>query len=78
MEQPQKTLGYAQALQYWAERANPPGPSEMCHLVRCVQELRQAMKPFTTLSDHAMLEQAMPDHGTPEAEVEGLHNVALH
>ena len=70
-EQPQKTLAYTQALQYWAERANPPGPGEMCFLVRCVQELRPAMKPFTTFSDFAILEKAMPDHGTPEAEVEG-------
>ena len=70
-EQPQKTLAYAQALQYWAERANLPGPSEMHHLARCVQELRQAMKPFTTFSDSVILEKAMPDHRTPEAEVEG-------
>ena len=24
--QPQKTKAYAQAIQYWAEKANPPGP----------------------------------------------------
>ena len=70
-EQLQKTLAYAQALQYWAKRANPPGPGEMCHLVRCVQELRLAMKPFTTFSYHAILEKAMPDHGTLEAGVKG-------
>ena len=70
-EQPQKTLAYAQALQYWAERANLPGPGEMCHLARCVQELRWAMKPFTTFSDRAILEKAVPDHGSPEAEVKG-------
>ena len=29
------------------------------------------MKPFTTSSDHDVLENAMPDHGTPEIEVEG-------
>ena len=70
-KQPQKTLAYAQTLQYWAERANPPSPGEMCCLVRCVQELRWAMKPFTTFSDHAILEKAKPDQGAPKAEVEG-------
>ena len=70
-EQPQKTLAYAQALQYWAEKTNPTHPGEWHHLARCVQELRWAMKPFTTFSDHAVLEKAKPDHGTPKAEVEG-------
>ena len=70
-KQPQKTLAYAQAVQYWAERANPPHPGETCCLVRSVQELRWAMKPFTTLSDHAILENAKSDQGAPKAELKG-------
>ena len=69
-KQPQKTLAYTQALLHWAERANLPHPGEMCHLARCVQELRWAMKPFTTFSDHAILEKTKSDHGTPEAEAQ--------
>ena len=43
----------------------------MCHLARCVQELRWAMKSFTTFSDHAVLEKAKSDQGLPKAKVEG-------
>ena len=68
--QPHKTLAYAQALQYWAKKQTCQVPSEMHHLVRCVQELRWAMNPFTTFSDWATLKKAMPDHGTSEAQVE--------
>ena len=70
-KQPQKTLPYTQALQYWAERANLPCPGEMHHLVKCVLGSRWAMMPFTTFSDCAFLEKAKPDHGAPKAEVEG-------
>ena len=66
--QPQKTLAYAQALQYWAEKANLPCPGERHLLVRCVQELRWAMRPFTTFIDHAVLEGAIPNLGSPEEE----------
>ena len=31
-QQPLKTLAYAQGLQYWAEKANPPGPHEQHYL----------------------------------------------
>ena len=34
------TLAYAQALQYWAEKANLPVPIEPHHLAMCVHELR--------------------------------------
>ena len=53
--QPIKTLAYAQALQYWVERAKPLIPSESCQLVESVLELRQAMEPLTTFEDSAVL-----------------------
>ena len=49
-------------------KANLPGPGERHLLVRCVQELRQAMRPLTTFSDHTVLEGAMPNLGSPEEE----------
>ena len=52
--QPQKTLAYAQALKYWAEKANLPKPDELHLLVRCIHELRWAMRPFTTFTDGAI------------------------
>ena len=40
--QPQKTLAYAQALQYWAGKANLPKTDEQHLLARCIHELRWA------------------------------------
>ena len=38
--QPQKTLAYAQALQYWSEKANLPKPDKLHLLAICIYELR--------------------------------------
>ena len=51
LKEPQRNLAYAQALQYWAEKDNPLGPDEPCHLTMCVHELRWVMKPYMTFSD---------------------------
>ena len=56
LKQPQRTLDYAQALQYWAKKANPPCPDEPCHLAMCVHELRWATKLYMTFSDCNILE----------------------
>ena len=42
-----KTLAYAQALRYWAEKDNPPVPDEPHGLAMSTHELR-----YTTFSDH--------------------------
>ena len=77
--QPEKTLAYAQALQYWAEKVNLPGPSERCLLARCVQELRWAMRSFTTFSDCAVLEGVMPNLGyrKHQKELSPIHAQSL-
>ena len=64
----QKTLAYAQALQYWAEKANLPVPSEPHHLAMSIHELRWCMRRYMAFSDHDVFE-GLP-HGLPEAEVE--------
>ena len=51
LKQPWRTLAYAQAIQYWAEKANLLGPDKPHYLVMCVHELRWAMKPYTTFSN---------------------------
>ena len=56
----QKTLPYMQALQYWAEKASLPMLGQPCFLARCVQELRQVMKPYVTFPDDVILEGAAP------------------
>ena len=47
----QMTLAYAQALQYWAEEANPPAPSKPCLLAMSVCKLRWHMGKHTTFHD---------------------------
>ena len=54
-EQWKKTIAYAQALQYWAKRANPPmlgGPSL---LVRCVLKLHKMMEWYISFSSDIVL-----------------------
>ena len=53
--QSQKTLAYAQAMQYWVEKSNPPMPSQPCLLVECMLKLRWAMETYITFSDDAVL-----------------------
>ena len=69
LKQQQRTLAYAQALQYWAERANPPVPNELHHLAMCVHELRWLMKLYMTFSDCNLFEGLT--HKIPEVKVEG-------
>ena len=69
LKQLQRTLACAQALQCWAEKANPPVPNEPHHLVMCVYKLRWLMKPYMTFSDCEVFEGLM--HEIPEVEVEG-------
>ena len=51
--------------------ANLPSPSKPHWLAKCVQELREAMKPFTTFHDHESLGKEVAGQETPAAEVEG-------
>ena len=64
----QRTLAYAQALQYLAGKANPPVPSEPHHLAMCIHKLRWHMQRYMTFSDHDVFEGLA--HGLPRAEVE--------
>ena len=71
LQQPHKTFAYAQALQHLAEKANPPSPSELHQLAKGVQELREAMKPFTTFQDHEVLGKKIASQETHTVEVKG-------
>ena len=68
LKPPQKTIAYAQALQYWAEKANPPVPDEPPCLAMSIHELRWHMRRYMTFSDHDVFEGLV--HGLPEVEVE--------
>ena len=60
LTQPQKTLAYAKAFQYWAEKAQLPIPSKPHHLAKSVLELQQMMEPLTTFTNEEVLEDSLP------------------
>ena len=60
--QPQKTLAYVKALQYWAEKAQPLVPGKPCHLAESVLELWQVMEPLVSFSDEEALKDAPPSN----------------
>ena len=61
-------LAYAQALQYWAEKASPPVPSEPCLLAMSICKLKQCMRRYTTFCECNVFEGLV--HRLPEAELE--------
>ena len=61
--QPRKTLAYAKALQYWAEKVKPLLPSKSCQLAESILELRQAMEPLITFQDSEVLVGDTSPHG---------------
>ena len=60
MRQPQKTLAYIKALQFWAEKAKLPQASQPCQLVACVKELRESMEQLTSFSNEEVLTDDPP------------------
>ena len=62
--QSQKTVAYVQALQYWAEKANPPIPSQPCLLVRCILKVRKVMEQYVSFSKDVILDGAAPQEGS--------------
>ena len=62
LAQPQKTLAYVKALQYWAEKAQPLIPSEPCQLAESVLELWQMMELLTMFTDEEVLDNILPSN----------------
>ena len=62
MRQPQKTLVYAKALQYWVEKAQPPLPGKPHQMAESVLELWLSMEPLTTFTNAEVLEDTPPLH----------------
>ena len=54
-EQQKKSVAYTQALQCWAERANPPMPGQPCLLVESLLELCKMMEQYVSFSDDIIL-----------------------
>ena len=55
-------MAYAQALQFWAEKANPPTQGQPCLLVGSILELREEMKHYVSFPDEAVFSgMALPE-----------------
>ena len=55
-------MAYAQALQFWAEKANPPTQGQPCLLVGSILELREKMKHYVSFPDEAIFSgMALPE-----------------
>ena len=68
---PQKmTLAYVQVLQYWAEEANLPAPSEPHPLAMSVRELRWCIGKYNTFNKHDVFEDL--GNALPEAKAEDM------
>ena len=50
----EKTVAYAQALQFWVEKANLPTQGQPCLLAGSVVELREEMKHYISFPDEAV------------------------
>ena len=58
----EKTVAYAQALQFWAEKANLPAQDQPLLLVGSVLELREEMKCYVSFPDEAVFSSmALPE-----------------
>ena len=55
-------MTYAQALQFWAEKANLPTQGQLCLLAGSVVELREEMKYYISFPDGAIFSgMALPE-----------------
>ena len=60
LRQPQKTLAYAKALQFWAKKVQLPWAEKPCQLAACIRELREPMEPLATFTDEDILANDPP------------------
>ena len=60
--QPQKTLAYVKALQYWVEKAQLLIHSEPHHLAESMIELWWVMEPLITFTDEEVLKDTLPSN----------------
>ena len=49
LRQPRKTLAFTKALQFWAEKAQPPQINKLYQQAACIRELREAIEPLISL-----------------------------
>ena len=53
-------VAYAQALQYWAEKTDPPAGRRPCLLAESVKELGEELRCYLSFSDEEVLKGIIP------------------
>ena len=65
----EKTIVYACALQYWAEKSDLPTGGQPCWLAKSVKELWEEMSCYLSFSDKEVFEGITPLEGMPTTVV---------
>ena len=60
LTQSHHTITYVMALQYWAEKAQPPIPGQPHCLAKSVTELQQAMEPLVSFMEAGVFAATVP------------------
>ena len=69
----EKTIAYACALQYWAEKSNLLTGGQPCWLAESVKELREEMRCYLSFTDHKVFEGMIPPEETIPDPVKESH-----
>ena len=68
--QREKTIAYAHALQYWAEKSDLPTEKQPHWLAESVKELREEMRCYLSFTDKEVFKGVTPLEGMPTSLVE--------
>ena len=69
-------VAYAWALQFWAEKVDPPSEGKPCLLVGCIIELQEEMKGYLYFSDEDMFKGiALPEEAPKEVTLQGTQPI---
>ena len=74
--QREKTIAYACAIQYWAEKSNLPTGGQPCQLAESAKELREEMRCYLSFMDHEVFKGIIPpEESIPDHEMDMIVNV---
>ena len=66
----EKTIAYAHAPQYWAEKSDLPPGGQACWLAKSVKDLWEEMKCYLSFLDREVFEGVTSPEGMPSCPVE--------
>ena len=70
-------IAYTHALQYWAEKSDPPTGGQPHWLAESVKELQKEMKCYLSFSDREVFEGVTPLEGMPSSRFQGAESPSV-